>query len=482
MSWCQTGRILLVWPADGRVLNRKIDLILARRYATALGSELAVATNDDEVRFYARQVGIPVFIDPRQAQEQEWAESSQKQVDRQPRANLPGLDNLRKSIRSQTPAWLEHPAAKIACLGISLLALLALAIVILPGAKVTLSPREEVQSISLDLIADPSAATINLSTGSLPIYKQEVTVEGTDFITARGTMTIPDKPASGMIKFTNRSKATITLPAGTIVTTLGTDRVRFKTVSQDDSVIKPNKSVLVEALAIRPGTSGNLPLNSLVAIEGDLGLKLEVTNTEATRGGLDAAVPTATTQDLQTLREKLISRLLAEALTELQSNLPIDDTLITPSATITQVMEEAYNPAVGVPTEQVELSMRIRINAQAVSGKVLQNMAKPILDAGIPAGYSAVMDTLVVTPLTKPTLKADGKAYWMVNASRKLQADIPTSLAIESIRGVTAANAADRLSESMPLAQPAKIVLMPSWWPRLPLLAMRITFVEADAQ
>jgi hypothetical protein len=92
------------------------------------------------------------------------------------------------------------------------------------------------------------------------------------------------------------------------------------------------------------------------------------------------------------------------------------------------------------------------------------------------------MNTLVITPVTTPKVESDGKAYWTVNARRKLQADIPTNLAIESIHGVTAKEAVKRLSESLPLTKPADIVLMPTWWPRLPLLTMRITLVQADSQ
>ncbi len=482
MSWCQTGRILLVWPVQGRVLNRQLDLILAKRYASTLGSELALATHDPAVRFNAQQIDISVFTDPRQAQEHEWGSTRQKRIEHPHRTHLPGLDVLRKSIRSQTPAWMEHPALRILFLGFSLLSLVAMAIFFLPGAKVILSPKEEVQSIKLNLTADPSATTITISTGSLPTDSQEVTVEGTDSITATGTMTIPDESASGVLYFTNRSKANITLPAGTIVTTLGSDRVKFQTTSLVDIIIKPKKSVLVDAQALRPGSSGNLPPSSLVAIERALGLELVVTNQEATSGGLDATVPTSAAQDLETLHERLTTRLIQEALTELHSNLPGDDTLIPPSATTIEVVEEIYNPAVGEPTEQVELTLRLKIKAQVVSGEVLRSMVTPILDSNIPAGYSAEMNTLEVTPLTSPTLGADGKGFWTVNASRKILADIPTDLTVESIKGASVNQANARLSESLPLAGQAQIMLVPSWWPRLPFLAMRITLVQAENQ
>jgi hypothetical protein len=482
MSWCQTGRILLVWPVQGRVLRRQLDLILAKRYAITLGSELALATSDPEVRFNAQQVGIPTFTNLRHAEEQDWGTSRPQQLDHRARNYLVGLDELRKSIRLQTPVWMDRPAVRILCLGLSVMALVALAIFILPGAKVILSPKEDYQSVKLDLIGDPSATSVNLSTGSLPTYRQEVTVVGTDSITTTGTMTIPHEPASGMLKFTNRSKADITLPIGTIVSTLGSNQIRFKTTSLDDIVIKPNKSALVEAQAIRPGTTGNLPPNSLVGIEGDLGLELVVTNPKATSGGLDATVPTSSLNDLQSLHEQLTSTLQHKALMELQSNLPVDDTLIAPSTAIIEVVEETYTPTIGEPADQVQLLLRLKINAQVVSGEVLRKMATPILDANIPTGYAAIMDSLVITPINTPTLGADGKAYWSVNASRRILAEIPSSQAVESIKGATIANAIERLNNVVPLAKPADIELEPTWWPRLPLLAMRITLFDAGTQ
>lgn len=482
LSWCQTRRIVLVWPDDGRVLNHKLDLLLAKRYATSLGSILALVTKDDEVLFLARQVGIPVFASSAQAQDQEWIENSNKQHDLSQQSHHIKLDSLRKSIRTQSPAWMEHPAIRYLCLGLSLMALLAMAIFILPGAKIYISPREEIQFIKLDLIADPSATTINISSGSVPTYFKEVIVEGSDTITATGTMTIPDEPASGMIKFINRSKVSITIPVGSVVTTLGSDPVRFKTTSMTDTVINPGKSVLLEVQAIRPGTSGNLPHDSLTAIEGEMGLGLAVTNPEATSGGLDASVPIPSAQDLYTLSDQLKTRLLQEGLAKLQSTLPIDDTLIPPSATIIQVLEETYNPTTGVPAEQEELTMRLKIRFQVVSGKMLHSLVEPILDSSIPPGYTPVINTLVINPVSTPGMRVDGKAYWTVFVNQKLRADLPTAQAIESIQGASARDAVARLSESLPLAEPPSIVLMPSWWPKLPLLAMRIALVQDDAQ
>ncbi len=482
MSASQIGRILLVWPPHGQVLNRKLELNLVKRYAATLGTQLAFVTHDSEVHFYAQQLGIPVFVDPRPALEQDWGTSEQARIQHRSRADIAELVSLRKSVRSQPPLWQDHPAVKALCLAITVLAIAALAFLLLPGAKVIITPREAVQSMQLDLTADPSATAINVSTGSLPTYSQEVAVEGTDTITATGFMPIADEPASGMLKFSNHSKAEITLPAMTFVSTIGNDRVRFITTAVGDLTVKPNKSILVEARAIKPGISGNLPANRLVAIEGELGLVLAVTNPEATSGGLVVIVPTPTTQDLQSVHQRLSKKLIQEAIAELQARLPGEDVLIHPSAVVVEELEKSYSPTSGEPGERVKLTLRLKIKAQVVSGALLRGLVNPILDSNIPAGYNPIINSLVITALSSPIIEADGKAYWSVNVQRDLQADIPTHQAIESIKGLTPVEAERQLSESIPLNEQTSIRITPGWWPRLPFLAMRITMVQADKQ
>ncbi len=482
MSACQTGRILLVWPSHGHVLNRLLDLNLVKRFAARLGAQLALSTHDADVRYYARDLGILVVNDPRQALEQEWQLRRDTPVKYRPRVHSPEQSSLRRSVQSKTKPWWEHPAARIIYLGLSFLALIALGLFFLPGVKVIINPQKEVQSVSLELVADPSATTYNLTTGTVPTFSQETTVEGTETSTTTGTTMLPVRPASGTLKFTNNGKIEIILPARTIVTTLGNDRVRFMTASVDELAIKPNKSVMLEAVALKSGLSGNLSPNRLVAIEGPIGLDLIVTNPEATSGGQAISVPAPTSQDLEAIRQRLTKRLIQTAVTQLQANLPGDDSLIPASAVIVDVLDETINPQVGQPGERVELTQRLKIKVQAVTGENLRNMVIPLLDSSMPSGYSPVMDSLLISAQGSSVMGLDGKAYWTVNAQRSILAEIPINQVVDSIKGSTAAEAAARISKLMPLAEQVQIRIAPTWWPRLPFLSMHITLVQADAQ
>ena len=72
MGWAKDSRILLVWPEKGRLLNRRLDLILLQRHSRELGSQLALVTRDPEVHYFAPRLGIPVFRSLNKAQGQHW--------------------------------------------------------------------------------------------------------------------------------------------------------------------------------------------------------------------------------------------------------------------------------------------------------------------------------------------------------------------------------------------------------------------------
>jgi len=480
MSLSQTGRILLVWPDQGRVLNRQLDLNLVKRHAASMGAQLALVTHDSEVRFYAQQIGIPLFTSPRCAQDSNWRDLQPRKINLERKYQLPNLVKLRQITHVQSTTWLEHPATKIVCFGLSVLALFALAIYLLPSAKIVLFPQVEMQSMRFDLFADPSTSSINYSTGGLPTYTQEVIVEGLDMITSTGSIVIPDATATGSLQFTNISTQKISIPSGIIVSTLGNNPIRFITSSFNDVTLDPHRSILLDARAIKPGSSGNLPPDHLVAIESDLGLNLTVTNPFATLGGTDTPVPSPSTQDLQLIRDRLRSKLKQIALTQIQSVLPDEDTLISPTLTIKETLGETSTPSIGEPGDQLELSLHLSVQSQVVSSEVIRSLVMPIMDSYTPNGYLPFANTLDITRISSPTLGEDGNSHWTISATRRLRVDIPVTRVVDIVKGVNVAQALERLSASLPLAEQAQINLLPNWWPRLPFLAMRIDVAQSE--
>jgi Baseplate J-like protein len=478
ISWNQTGRILLVWPVKGTILMRQLDLMVVNRHALSQGAQLALVTHDPEVGFYARQMGIPVFRHLRHTKDHPWKNNRPASNDQKLNSHQNNLDKIRENAHPTIPERMDYPVIRILSLGFSIFVVFALIVFILPSAKVILSPQMEIQSMRFDLFADPSISSINLSTGHLPTYSKEVIVDRHDTITSTGSMFIPDDPALGKLKFTNISKNVIHIPEGTIVATTGIDPVRFITTSSGIVTINPNTSIIVSTRALKPGISGNLSRNTLVIIEGNQDTGLSVTNPVGTQGGTDATFPSPTMQDLQSLRAQLYNQLEQAALINLQSMLPDGDTIITPTLSMIETLDESFMPSIGEPSNQLELNMRLRFECSVVSSEVIRNLVTPILDSNTPLGYSPVIDSLEITPVVHPSLGQDGIAHWTVSAVRKVQVVIQPNQVTDLIKGEMVTNAKEQLSASLPLMEQAHIILAPSWWPRLPFLTMRIWITQ----
>jgi hypothetical protein len=291
---------------------------------------------------------------------------------------------------------------------------------------------------------------VNLSTGG-PTYSEEVTVEGRESAPVTGSVTIPDQVAIGRLRFTNISDHEIKVPSGTVVSSLDNEPVRFITLSTDDVAINAGESAVVSSRSIRPGSIGNMPANSLIAIEGEFGPDILVTNPYPTHGGADATVPAPSNQDIKLLRSELVNKLEQTALRELKAIIPANDVLITPTLKIIEVIDETPNPALGKPGTTLNLSVHLRFQSQVVAASDLITLASPILDANTPAGYSPMDDTITLKQLTNPILEEDGTAQWTISLQRKLQTVIPIEQAINLTKGLSASQAINLLNHILPL-------------------------------
>jgi hypothetical protein len=482
MSWSQARRILLVWPENGYVLRQKLELNLVARTAANMGAQLAAITQDAQVRFYAQQLGVDVFTSLKHALDAQWSNKARKIYAPQKTFPPEELIKLGQSPHPKITRWTARPAARIIFFALSVLALFALGIFILPGAKIILSPQVEYQSIVFDLVADPATHSINYSTKSLPAFTKEVIVEGQDTMPATGSVFIPDKPATGSLQFTNKSDRIIHIPPGTIVATLGADPIRFITTSPDDTSLSPNQSVILAARAVKPGPSGNLAAYELAVIEGNFEPGLSVINPQATSGGSQASVASPGAQDMTLLHQRLLNTLLHDALVDLQSSLPEEDILITPTITNVETLAETFFPPAGAAGNQLQLSLRVKVQSQVVSGTTLRAYISPIMDSYTPQGFTPLRSTLVAHQLSSPTIGEDGKAHWTIRAERQLQANIPPQRVTQLVTGKTPIQASQRLSSAFPFAEQARIILSPKWWPRLPFLPMRIEVMQPGEQ
>ena len=363
MGWGQTSRILLVWPVQGHPLERRLDLVLLQRHSLALGAQIGLVTQDSQVRANALELNIPVFNSLREAQTGRWRVGRRRRPRLWHTGPRPDLRSLRPS---HLPGRFDHPGLRYGFFALSLLALLALAAVLLPGASIELQAPVTTQQITIPVTANQEATSVNLA-GVVPARWDSIVVEGRETISSTGTVLVPEKPAKGSVQFTNLTEKKVTVPAGTVVSTLEEPVIRFATVNEGAVPAGIGRSATIEVQAVAPGKAGNLTARMLQAIEGPLGLQLSAVNPSPTRGGssLPAAGPSARDKEkvytslLKSLEQSAWSELLsAWQAAPLNASFPISGTL-----TLADTLEMVYTPEEDQPAEELELDSPVEVQS-----------------------------------------------------------------------------------------------------------------------
>lgn len=473
MGWSQTSRILLVWPARGRVLSRRLDLVLLLRHSQALGAQLALVVSDPEVRYQASRLGISTFRSVQAAQKARWKRPLGRRV-----TNGASRLAARLALSSHRQLSTSRPLtirARLGFFSLGVLAVLSMAAVLFPGAEIRLSPARRVQEVTFSARADPSIAQVHRS-GLVPVQARSVVVEGRDQLQPSGTARVPDQKAYGEVVFTNLTDKALTIPAGTEVSA-GRSGMRYATSRDGRLPAGPGETLSLPVSATLPGSAGNLAAGRIQAILGPLSTELTVTNPAPIQGGSERTTPAPTAQDRDQLHNRLLATLQDSAREEIRQSLKPGDRLLNPGLTLKTTLEENFIPSGTEPTYLLELSMRLEFQALVLSADDLQTLANLVLDANLPAGYEKTSQQVEIDLIGPPEIMGEGGARLQLRASRAIRASLSPAQAINLALGLSPSGAMERLSAALPLEAPPQISLWPAWWPRLPIVPLRITVV-----
>jgi hypothetical protein len=473
MSWAKTARILLVWPPRRRILERTLDLLLLQRHAAGLGAQLGLVTRSAEIRRAAGELGIPFFKNIAEAQNKPWRKrtSHPKPTRRNPR---PDTFERRAEASPPGPAWQANVATRLTFFTLGVLAVLAVVLLFIPSATVSLYPKLQTQELTLQVSASQSATSVNMA-GSLPAHEISIVVEGSQFAQATSQASVPDKPAQGVVRFRNLTTTVVGIPAGTVIRTMTEPAVRFVTMQDGVAEGGVGKTIDIPVRAVDPGLAGNLAADTLVAIQGDLGTELAVANPEPTSGGTERTVAMPAADERARLRAVLLADLRRQALDQFTQNLSPGDLPFPDTIKTSQTLNETYQPEEGQPGETLTLTMQVEISIEYVQASDLNMLAATALDAGLTNEMLPVADTMNIVITHKPASRAGGVTNFEIHASRTLKPNINLSSTTRALQGLSPIEAGQRLESMLPLDSPPQIQLVPSWWPWLPFLQFRIT-------
>jgi len=482
MTWSKTPRILLVWPRRGKILQRKVDLVLLQCQGRALGAEIALVTRDHRVLPFAREVGIPVFSSTRQAQRRSWGNSGAPvPAARAERAALGRdiLETQRQSLRSRERSIWQTPAARALVFLLAILSVAGLVLFFLPTGEVAFTPARVEQQLALPLRAalDVPAAS---ATGDIPAQRVQVVVEGSRESPTTGMTSAADQFARGSVRLTNLTADPVLANAGMQLRTLDDPPLRFALEEATQIPAGVGQSVDAGVRALQAGSQSNVPSGSILVVEDELGLDLKVTNPEPLQGGTDRLARTPSSVDVDTLRAALLEDLRQQAAVDLAANLVGGQELLPESLRVAAVLVEDHRPEIGQAGDILTIQMSVEFTALAIDGADVEQVARVGLDANLPVGFHVVESSFSFQPAAAPVLDDEGESIrWQVRASRGLEADWSQERVVQAVLGRNRQEATAELRRVVALGSEPRISVWPAWWKWMPYLPFRIT-VEAQ--
>lgn len=493
LAFVGSNRVLLVWPPEGRVLSRKLDLVLLQREARRRAARLALVTQDPEVINNARELNISAFPSIEESRQQRWRRGRSKVfVDRSDRPESePDPADLRDSasrLRTQsTPSQitLRYLFGAVVLLALAC-ALLGAAAVVLPAATVTLTPAREHLDITIRVVADPAATDADIENGVIPATLLRVEIEESAQVETTGSLQEEPTPAGGTVVFTNQTGEAVTIPAGTTVSTSAGAIVRFRTLEavniagQEGAIAV----VAVEALPEFAGPGGNVPAYAIDHIDGPLGQILAVQNLDPLSGGSVPVDRVVSQADHDRLLAAVRQAIQQRALGDLTPLLGEGQRIIPESIRIVEERPEwtLFSAPVGERADAVSLTMRATVQAVVIDERMANQVALAGLAVRIPPGQVLTPNTMTFSRGRVEAISETGGVTFLANVTSDVISAVDVAGLQQALAGRSHDAALDYLYQHVELAPgiPPRIVIWPEFFGQMPPLPGRIKIVVRE--
>lgn len=480
LEWADGKRVLVVLPKGSQALATPVAVKLLRRHAESLSKEVAVVAPDGETRRLLQAEGIPAF---RRMPRRWWRLGRGTQWLRRREERLrrpPGLPTTAEVGRDLVSRWAQGAAFLL--LLVLLGALLATLVVVIPVAKITLTPEVVPVEVTVPLVADVEATRANPEEGVVPARELKVRLEGSGEIPTSARHDAPDMPARGKVVFANLGPEEVVVPMGTVVRTSTGTTVRFSTVYTVTVPGPVGGKAEAEVVALNPGPVGNVGKNLINRVEGSLSLRVTVTNEQPTSGGTVKQVGVVTYADKERLRNSVLQQLRQESLHRLQQALEPTEFLL-PETVDMAVLDEVYTPSlVEVESETLRMVMRVEARGLAVSERAANEAVLRALEAAVAGKGRLLPQRVSFERGVDVRVEEDRRrASFSMRGRGVAVPDMDLDFARNTVAGLPVEEARAWMQANLPLAKPPEVVLSPNWLGRIPWLPFRIyLFVEVQ--
>ncbi len=474
LSWTQAPRVLIVWPGRGRVLSRRFDLVMLQRYARKLGTQIGLVTLDPDVLHHAEALHIPTFESLEFQSEKAWRVRGARKIPK-PISTTDSSSPKPAPKHALINPHLTNLAFRVTFFSVGFLAILVLAILLVPQAAITIEPEtmDILKTYSIELDLEQSGIVAN--THQLPARQVQSVLEGQLRLPTTGRAAQPDQPARGEVMFTNLTDQSLAIPAGTTVRTLDPATPHFVTQARVNLDPEEGSQVTVEVVASLPGPEGNVSAEAIQAVDGPLGLSASVSNPNQLTGGSLQVRSAVSPADMVRVRSELEDNLFAEANQALLGLAQEDENIIPGSIRVVETIEERFSSEIGDAADSLELILILEFEGLVYSPDQLHSALNFVVAEDFSRDEDVQPGTLKIIEIADIEYDNVGEeANIDVTISARIFTVFDPLFVQQIVRGKKVSDALVDLNGTVPYEEVLSVDISPSWLRRFPLLDLQI--------
>lgn len=489
LQFVTAGRVLLIFPPEKKILQRKLDLVLIQREAARLDLWMAIVSQDFTVIDHATELDISVFPSSDAARRKSWKKPKNKVFisrDDRPHPYSPHdqYELMRKATRLKTPpSPRQRQFSRLfrgSIFGIAILVVLIGFYATLPSATVIIYPARDQLNVTIPMIADPTIDSVIPEGRRVPATVERRIQESSVSLQTTGRRPAANALAEGIVTFRNETNLAIFVPAGTIVQTSTVPPARFET--QEDAAlaaeIGATTNVAIRALDTNDPFTSNQPPGAIDRVFGELEGSITVTNRNATYGEGVREIAYVTQADHDRLLELARDQIRSDALSTLRVSLAEGEFLIVDqSIEIISEREERYSAEINQPAERVSLTLQAVIEATIINLGDARIVALSNLGQYITEGRDQIsVNSLVFRSGGVQNVLDNGSITFQMRVEGDLYVSIDPDQVRERLTGSTVREALDIINNEYLLdpERPPQIDTWPGFFNRMPILSIRI--------
>lgn len=493
LSFLRGKRVLLIWPEEGTVLTRKLDLVLIQREAMRRAIRLALVTHDTTVIRHANELNISTFETIGASERGRWRRGRSKVfANRAQRPKDEPIPDDLKEIASRIYA--EESAAERRwrrirfVIGVLLFAAVTLGIgyVFVPAATVMLTPAQRRIEATASIRVDPLANGVDVENAIIPALRLSIQIEDSGTIETTGVQALSNAPAGGSVIFINQTEQPVTIPAGTTVSTSAGEPISFRTTQEANlpGGIGLQVEVPIEALPDSAGAVGNVDSGQINTVIGPLAAQVTVRNITPTAGGASRSQRVVTQTDRDLLLAIVKQQLQTRAYLDLQARLSDSQCIILETMRIAEERSDwtTFSANVGEVSDTLSLTMRVVVEATAIEEQFGQQIVYAQMSRQVQAQEAIQPESVTYDLGCEAVSSSDsstGQAIFTMGGSGLVTSIIDIETVRQRLAGLSLNDAIAYLISELPLQQgtPPNIQIEPEWFSGLPLLPFRISIM-----